>query len=149
VTVPAYPPVIFRFLVQTQIPASGLWRALPINAQLKELLMLYKSARGLMAWFTLFFIWSAFVLWYHGVGLLQFIMHDSNLYSFSLALRQTRSDMLPDALPVVLLIMLVLAVGAFLSSVTVAMINAVAFLFRTTGALIQAQFSHHNPSSFH
>lgn len=60
--------------------------------------MQYKSARGLMAWFTLFFIWSAFVLWYHGVALLQFIMHDSNFYAFSLALRQTRSDMLPDAL---------------------------------------------------
>lgn len=111
--------------------------------------MLYKSARGLMAWFTLFFIWSAFVLWYHGVALLQFIMHDSNLYAFSLALRQTRSDMLP----VVLLMMLVLAVGAFLSSVTVAMINAVAFLFRTAGALLQAQFSQtharRNTSSFH
>ena len=82
--------------------------------------MLYKSARGLMAWFTLFFIWSAFVLWYHGVALLM---------------------------------MLVLAVGAFLSSVTVAMINAVAFLFRTAGALIQAQFSQiharRKTSSFH
>lgn len=115
--------------------------------------MQYKSTRGLMAWFTLFFIWSAFVLWYHGVALLQLIMHDSNLYAFSLALRQTRSDMLPDALPVVLLMMLVLAVGAFLSSATVAMINAVAFLFRTVGALIQAQFSqthaHRNTSSFH
>lgn len=80
-------------------------------------------------------------------------MHDSNLYAFSLALRQTRSDMLPDALPVVLLMMLVLAVGAFLSFVTVAMINAVAFLFRTAGALIQAQFSQtharRNTSSFH
>lgn len=121
--------------------------------------MQYKSARGLMAWLTLFFIWNAFVLWYHGVALLQFIMHDSNLYAFSLALRQTRSDMLPDALPVVLMMMmmlvlvLVLAVGALLSSVTVAMINAVAFLFRTAGALIQAQFSQtnapRNTSSFH
>jgi hypothetical protein len=115
--------------------------------------MQYKSARGLMAWFTLFFIWSAFVLWYHGVALLQLIMHDSNLYAFSMALRPIGSDIRPDALPVVLLMMLVLAVGAFLSSVTVAMINAVAFLFRTAGALIQAQFSHtpasRNTSSFH
>ncbi|MFD3227330.1 hypothetical protein, partial [Rahnella aceris] len=101
--------------------------------------MQYKSARGLMAWFTLFFIWSAFVLWYHGVALLQLIMHDSNLYAFSMALRLIGSDIRPDALPVVLLMMLVLAVGAFLSSVTVAMINAVAFLFRAAGALIQAQ----------
>lgn len=115
--------------------------------------MLHKSAHGLMAWFTLFFIWSAFVLWYHGVTLLQFIMHDSNFYAFSLALQQTRSDMLLDALPVVLLMMLVLAVGAFLSSVTVAMINAVAFLFRAAGALIQVQFSQtqarRNTCSFH
>ncbi|TPG56809.1 hypothetical protein [Ewingella americana] len=115
--------------------------------------MQYKSARGLMAWFTLFFIWNAFVLWYHGVALLQFIMRDSHLYAFSLALRQTRSDMLPDALPVVLMMMLVLAVGALLSSATVVTINAVAFLFRTAGALIQDQYSHpsapRNPPSFH
>lgn len=104
--------------------------------------MQYKSALGLMAWFTLFFIWSAFVLWFHGVALVQLIMHDSNLYAFSLALHQTSSDMLPDALPVILMMMLALAVGAFLSSVTVAMLNAVAFLLRTGVALIQAQFSH-------
>ena len=111
--------------------------------------MQYKSARDLMAWFTLFFVWSAFVLWHHGVAPLQLIMHDSNLYAFSLALRQASSDMLSDALPVILLVMLVLAVGAFLSSLTVSMIKAVAFLFRTTGSLIQAQFSQHNTSSFH
>lgn len=115
--------------------------------------MQYKSARGLMAWFTLFFIWSAFVLWYHGVALLQFIMHDSYLYAYSLALHPNSNTLLPDALPVVLLIMLVLAAGAFLSSVTVAAIQAVSFLFRTAGSLIQAQFSHspapRNTSTFH
>lgn len=111
--------------------------------------MQYNSARDLMAWFTLFFIWSAFVLWYQGVSLLQFITHDSYLYAYLLALHPDSNTMLPDVLPLVLLVMLVLAVGAFLSSVTVAMINAVAFLFRTAGSLIQAQFSHHNTSSFH
>ncbi|MFU2319305.1 hypothetical protein [Rahnella sp. PCH160] len=107
----------------------------------------------MMTWFTLFFIWSAFILWYHGVSLLQFIIHDSYLYTYSLALHPDSNTLLPDALPVVLLVMLVLAVGAFLSSVTVGAIHAVSFLFRTAGALIQAQYSTppapRNPPSFH
>ena len=102
--------------------------------------MQYPSVRDLIAWFTLFFLWSAFVLWSHGVALLQLIMQESHLYAFSLALRHSDSEMLPDALPVVLLVMLVLAIGACLSSVTVATIHAVVSLFRTAGAIIRAQY---------
>ena len=73
------------------------------------------AVRTLIAWFTLFFAWSASVLWFHGVLLMKFIMSNSSLFTYDLALRST-GTLLADGIPLMLLTFLVLAAGAALST---------------------------------
>lgn len=73
------------------------------------------AVRTLIAWFTLFFAWSASVLWFHGVLLMKLIMSNSSLFAFDLAMRST-GTLLPDGIPLMLLALLVLAAGALMAS---------------------------------
>lgn len=73
------------------------------------------AVRTLIAWFTLFFAWSASVLWFQGVALMKFMMSNSSLFAYDFALRST-GTLLPDGIPLMLLALLVLASGAVLST---------------------------------
>ncbi|MDF7662751.1 hypothetical protein PUG81_27660 [Erwiniaceae bacterium L1_54_6] len=79
------------------------------------------AVRTLIAWFTLFFAWSASVLWFHGVMLMKFMMSNSSLFAYDLALRSTGS-LLPDGIPLLLTFM-VLAAGAVLATGSLAAVS--------------------------
>lgn len=77
-----------------------------------------KNTLSIPAWFTLFFVWSAVILWSQGILLLHIIMAKSFLYTFSLAMQTTDSALLPNVLPVVILLSLVFAAGAVMAYAT-------------------------------
>ncbi|MBP2200600.1 hypothetical protein [Pantoea cypripedii] len=80
------------------------------------------AVRTLIAWFTLFFAWSASVLWFHGVMLMKFMMSNSSLFAYDLALRST-GTLLPDGIPLLLLTFMVLAAGAVLATGSLAAVS--------------------------
>lgn len=88
--------------------------------------MLHKHAavRTLIAWFTLFLAWSALVLWFQGMALMQFIMRHSNLFAYDFALHST-AHLFPAGVPLMLLTFLVLTAGAMMASVTVMVVSLI------------------------
>lgn len=74
------------------------------------------AARTVLSWLTLFFTWSAFLLWQHGGTLMQVIMTQSNLFAYDLARRMAGDGMMPPGVITVLVILLVLAGGSLLAS---------------------------------
>lgn len=89
------------------------------------MLLINGAVRTLIAWFTLFFVWSAFVLWFHGITLMKFIMSTSSFFTYDLAIHT--ADNLPQSgVPVLLLTLTVLAAGAILASVTLVIAGVLA-----------------------
>lgn len=99
---------------------SVLRRALPFNDILLTglfMLQINGAVRTLIAWFTLFFVWSAYVLWFHGVALMKFIMSTSSLFIYDLSIH-TQGNLPQSGVPFLLLTLIVLAAGATLASAT-------------------------------
>jgi len=89
------------------------------------MLQINGAVRTLIAWFTLFFVWSAFVLWFHGITLIKFIMSTSSLFTYDLAIHSAEN--LPQSgVPVLLLTLTVLAAGAVLASTTLVIAGVLA-----------------------
>lgn len=89
------------------------------------MLLINGAVRTLTAWFTLFFVWSAFVLWFHGIALMKFIMSTSTLFTYDLAIHP-QGNVFQGGVPVLLLTLTVLAAGAVLSSATLCIGRVVA-----------------------
>ena len=85
------------------------------------------AARTLIVWFTLFFAWSAVVLWQFGPDIVRTIMTESHLFAFDLASRMVQNDMVPPGIITALLILLVLTAGGVLSSLTMVCWNLLCF----------------------
>ncbi len=85
------------------------------------------AARTLIVWFTLFFAWSAVVLWQFGPDIVKTIMTESHLFAFDLASRMVQNDMVPPGIITALLILLVLTAGGVLSSLTIVFWNLLCF----------------------
>jgi len=81
------------------------------------MLQINGAVRTQIAWFTLFFIWSAYVLWFHGIALMKFIMSTSSLFIYDLSLH-TPGNLFQSGVPVLQLTLIVLAAGAALASAT-------------------------------
>lgn len=85
------------------------------------------AARTLIVWITLFFAWSALVLWHFGPDIVKTLMAHSQLYPYDLATRMTQGDMMPPGVITALLVLVVLTAGCVLSSLTLACWNLVIF----------------------
>ncbi|WP_261643064.1 hypothetical protein [Erwinia mallotivora] len=81
------------------------------------------AARTLILWFTLFFTWSACLLWQYGSDIVKVIMSDSHLFAYDLALRMTQNDLMPPGVITALVVLIVLSAGAVLSALTLACWN--------------------------
>ncbi|MGE9553661.1 hypothetical protein ACQPT2_21290 [Erwinia amylovora] len=110
------------------------------------MLTLNGAARTLILWFTLFFTWSACLLWQYGPDIVKVIMSDSHLFAYDLALRTAQHDLMPPGVITALLVLIVLSAGAVLSALTLACWNlfflacgiplmAGYWLFRRTGLI--------------
>ncbi|NIF03496.1 hypothetical protein F3J38_26195 [Pantoea sp. Acro-805] len=86
------------------------------------------AARTLIVWFTLFFAWSAVVLWQFGPDIVKTIMTESHLFAFDLASRMVQSDMVPPGIITALLVLMVLAAGGVLSALTIVCWNLLCFI---------------------
>lgn len=89
------------------------------------MLQINGAVRTLIAWFTLFFVWSAFVLWFHGITLTKFIMSTSSLFTYDLAIH-TAENLPQSGVPALLLTLTVLAAGAVLASTTLVIASVIA-----------------------
>lgn len=85
------------------------------------------AARTLIVWFTLFFAWSAVVLWQFGPDIVRTLMTHSQLYTYDLATRTMQGDMMPPGVITALLVLLVLTAGSVLSALTLACWNLLFF----------------------
>ncbi|TQC69981.1 hypothetical protein [Pantoea dispersa] len=85
------------------------------------------AARTLIVWTTLFFAWSALVLWQFGPDIVKTIMTESNLFAFDLATRTMQGNMMPPGVITALLVLLVLTAGSVLSALTLACWNLLFF----------------------
>ena len=86
------------------------------------------AARTLIVWFTLFFAWSAVVLWQFGPDIVRTLMTHSQLYTYDLATRMMQGDMMPPGVITALLVLLVLTAGGVLSSLTMVCWNLLCFI---------------------
>lgn len=86
------------------------------------------AARTLIVWFTLFFAWSALVLWQFGPDIVKTIMTESHLFAFDLATRTMQGDMMPPGIITALLVLLVLTAGGVLSALTIVCWNLLCFI---------------------
>ena len=57
-------------------------------------------------------------LWHCGADIARFIMSDSNLFVYDLAMRTLQGDMMPPGVITALLVLSVLAAGSLLATVT-------------------------------
>lgn len=89
------------------------------------MLQINGAVRTLIAWFTLFFVWSAYVLWFHGINLMKFTMSSSSLFAYDLSLN-TAQNLPQSGVLVIVLTLLVLAAGAVLASTTLVIARVVA-----------------------
>lgn len=89
------------------------------------MLQINGAVRTLIAWFTLFFLWSAFVLWFHGITLMKFIMSTSSLFTYERAIH-TAGNLFEGGTPILLLTLTVLAAGAVLASTTLVIAGVLA-----------------------
>lgn len=83
--------------------------------------------RTAVTWFTLFLAWSALILWHFGMQLHQYIMSDSTLFTYELAVRTAQSDMMPQGMIPFLMALLTLTAGAVLSVLTLLSWNLILF----------------------
>ncbi|KAA8669035.1 hypothetical protein [Pantoea dispersa] len=93
------------------------------------------AARTLIVWTTLFFAWSALVLWQFGPDIVRTLMTHSQLYAYDLATRTMQGNMMPPGVITALLVLLVLTAGGVLSALTLACWN---LLFLACGLPLMA-----------
>lgn len=91
------------------------------------MLTLSGAARTFIIWLTLFFAWSALVLWQFGPDIVRTLMAHSQLYAYDLATRTMQAGMMPPGIITALLVLLVLTAGCVLSALTLACWNLVIF----------------------
>ncbi|WP_243207493.1 MULTISPECIES: hypothetical protein [unclassified Pantoea] len=84
------------------------------------MLTLSGAARTFIVWLTLFFAWSAIVLWQFGPDIVKTIMSHSQLFAWDLTTRMVQGDMMPPGIITLLLVLLVLTAGCVLSALTLA-----------------------------
>ncbi|MFL6615358.1 hypothetical protein SB912_19130 [Pantoea sp. SIMBA_072] len=83
------------------------------------------AARTLIAWFTLFLVYSACVLLHYGTPLVKLLMTQSSFYAWDLAMRTTQGDMMPAGVITALLVLSVLAAGSLLATASLFIWHAV------------------------
>ncbi len=94
------------------------------------MLTLNGAVRTIILWFSLFFAWSAYLLWQYGPEIVKVIMSDSHLFAYDLGLRMMQHDLMPPGVITVLLVLIVLSAGGVLAALTLACWN---LLFFTCG----------------
>lgn len=82
------------------------------------MLQLHGAVRTLIVWFTLLLTWSAYVMWCYGTDILKYILSESGLFAFYNALSTATPALMPPGLITVLLLLMVLAIGGMLSTLT-------------------------------
>lgn len=82
------------------------------------MLQLHGAVRTLIVWFTLLLTWSAYVMWCYGTPVLKYILSESGLFAFYNALSTVTTGLMPPGLITVLLLLIVLAIGGVLSTLT-------------------------------
>ncbi|MGC0946829.1 hypothetical protein WKH55_20520 [Pantoea agglomerans] len=91
------------------------------------MLTLSGAARTFIVWLTLFFAWSAIVLWQFGPDIVKTIMSHSQLFAWDLTTRMVQGDMMPPGIITLLLFLLVLTAGCVMSALTLACWNLAIF----------------------
>lgn len=99
------------------------------------MLTFHGAVRTFILWFTLFFAWSAYLLWQYGPDIVKVIMSESHLFAYDLTLRMTQHDLIPPGIITVLLVLTVAAAGGVLAALTLACWN---LLFFACGAPLLA-----------